>query len=139
LIFYLDENLDGEAFWSVLLAAGLEVELHRNHFRRGERDEVWIPKVAANGWIAVTGDIKTRFTVTQKRAIIESNAQMIHVRHGKNATHAKLATNFVNSLDKIRDFLEKHELPCLGVLMRPSSIDDYFRGKPGSVKPIDLL
>ena len=136
--FYLDENLHGNKFASVLREAGILVELCKDHGYVGVEDTVWIPEVAERGWIAVTGYIRTRFRPVEKNAIIVSRARVVHVKHGKNATHEMLAKNFVNSLSKINRFLERNEAPCLATLTRPAKLEDFLSGKPGNVNSQDL-
>lgn len=136
--FFLDENLHGDLFADILKAAGISVELCKTHFTQGTDDTDWIPWVAERGWIAVTGDRKTRFRSEEKAAIIVSRAKMIHVVKGKNATHVMLANNFVYTLKEIVAFLDKSGTPCLATLTRPSSQDAYFRKLPGRVNPQKL-
>ncbi|MDQ3396874.1 MAG: hypothetical protein M3511_03740 [Deinococcota bacterium] len=136
--FFLDENLHGKIVSGVLRKAGLQVEQHKDHFKQGVNDEVWLPEVAQRGWIAVTCDVNTRFARVEVESIIRSNAQVIHMINGKNATHPALAQNFINSLGEIYKFIEKHQPPFLGVLVRPSRLEDFSAGKPGRVRPIDL-
>ena len=136
--FFLDENLHGEKFASVLRNADIPIELHKEHFEPGTEDTVWIPEVASRGWIAVTGDVNTRFNPLEKRAIVISRARMIHVKPGKNATHHVLAVNFVNTYEKICRFLERNDAPCLATLTRPSKEEDRLLNKPGNVNPQKL-
>ncbi len=97
LIFFLDENFQGNTFADVLRAANIPIELHKNRFKPGTDDTVWIPWVAAQGWVSVTGDKKTRFRPQEKEAIVASLAKMIHLVHGKDSTRRMLAHNFVYS------------------------------------------
>ncbi len=132
-IFFLDENLHGDKFATVLRDAGIAIELYKAHYPPGVDDTIWIPEVANRDWISLTGDVRTRFKPWEKAVIVRSNARMVHVKKGKNATHKMLATNFVNTFDAICRFLDTHSAPCLATLTRPSKIQDYFAGKPGGV------
>ena len=133
MIFFLDENLQGDTFAQILRAASINVEFHRDHFAPSAPDELWIPEVAQKGWIITTGDVQTRFNIAQVQAIVNSRAQVLHVRTGNNATHPTLARNFVNSFKAIEAFFEQHPPPCVGTLIRPSRQEDFFRGKSGKV------
>lgn len=136
--FFLDENLHGNIFADILKAANIPVELCKTHFPQGTDDTDWIPWVAQRGWVAVTGDKKTRFRPEEKEAIIVSGIKMIHLINGKNATHSMLANNFVYTYDKIVSFLDKNNAPCLATLTRPTTMDAYFRKLPGHVNPQKL-
>jgi PIN like domain len=132
--FFLDENL-GLPFAKILLEAGINVELHNSHFDPGVPDIVWIPTVAAKGWIGVTLDIQTRFNPREIEAIVTSKARILHLKGGPSTTHPMLATNFVQTFTKILRFLESNSGPCLATITRPSKKEDYFAGKPGNVNP----
>lgn len=137
-VFYLDENLHGNTFASVLRDAGLQIELCKDHGFVGVDDTVWIPEVASRGWVILTGDIRTRYVPWEKRVIITSRAQMIHIKSGKSTTHKMLATNFVSSLSIVDKYLSSNEAPCLATLTRPVRPEDTLLGKPGNLNPQKL-
>ena len=136
--YYLDENLHGERFASVLRGAALNIELCKDHGFSGVDDTLWIPDIARRGWIIVTGDIKTRHKVWERRVIITSKARMLHLRRGKNGTHQVLAQNFVNTLPRIERFLQTNAAPCLATVTRPSKLEDYYAGKSGNLNKQNL-
>lgn len=37
-------------------AAGASVEAHDDHSKKDDRDELWLTKVGASGWVALTKD-----------------------------------------------------------------------------------
>ena len=49
--FYVD-HCTGKAVVRALKDAGANVEHHSDHFAQDEEDEVWIPSVAARGWVS---------------------------------------------------------------------------------------
>jgi hypothetical protein len=54
VVFFTDRDL-GLAFPNILKAAGLEVEIHQNHFAPNTPDEVWLRETARLGWVADRG------------------------------------------------------------------------------------
>lgn len=132
-VFYLDEDTDGPPFAQVLVKAGLEVRHCREEGFRATPDTIWIPEIAARGWITVTRDVRTRFNSWEKSAIVRAKARVIHVRSGKGVTHPVLAQNFVNSLPLILTFIEKNEPPFIATLTRPNRKEDIYRGRPGKL------
>lgn len=137
-VFYLDENLHGNTFSSVLRDADIPIELCKDHGFIGVDDTEWIPEVASHGWIILTGDIRTRYVPWEKQVILASRARMIHIKSGKNTTHEMLAVNFVNSLSTINKYLNLDEAPCLATLTRPKKLEDFLSGKPGNLNPQKL-
>ena len=55
-VFYVDEDLDSDYFVNPLLEVGLKIERHRDNFRPGATDDLWIPEVARRGWYAFSHD-----------------------------------------------------------------------------------
>lgn len=128
MIFFIDENLDGPLFTNILIDAGLDIKKHRDHFEAGTPDVDWIQEVASKGWIAVTGDEKTRENYQEIAMIVRTNARVLHIKNGKNATHKMLAENFVQTIKKIEKFIEKNDPPCMATITRPND-----SGKAGNV------
>lgn len=133
MTFFIDANIDGPKFANPLRASGIQVELHRDHFERDEDDTVWIPKTAERGWIAVTDDKATKFKDLEVLAIMRSRARMLYIKKKQGVGVENLAANFVNTLDEIYGFFERHEPPCAGSLTRPNKVEDLWAKKPGRV------
>jgi hypothetical protein len=51
-----------------------------------------------------------------------------------NATHAELAKNLVQTIDRVIAFLEVHEPPFIAKVYRPSPVEAVHEGRPGRVK-----
>ncbi|MCC6394345.1 MAG: hypothetical protein IT167_27360 [Bryobacterales bacterium] len=43
-----------EPLRGVLVAAGLAVQIHDDHFKRDEEDTVWLTAVGQQGWVVFT-------------------------------------------------------------------------------------
>jgi predicted nuclease of predicted toxin-antitoxin system len=57
-IFYIDRCLGNKIIVETLLAAGLKVEIHDDHFAKNAADIEWITEVGRRGWIILTKDAK---------------------------------------------------------------------------------
>lgn len=44
-------------------------ERHLGHFQSGTPDDVWLPKVGANGWVLLTADKRIRYNLLEKQAL----------------------------------------------------------------------
>jgi hypothetical protein len=132
LTFFVDRNLVARSFVQILKNADVVIELHEDHFRHNTPDNVWIPQVAAQGWIIVTGDRRIASNPDERQAVIDSNGRSIHLVMGRNGNHKIVATNFVNSIAKIEKFVNQNQPPFLAVLRRPND-KEFAINKPGHI------
>jgi hypothetical protein len=74
--FFLDRDL-GKRLGRALREVGVEVQLHAERYPGiGDTpDEVWIPEVAADGWIILTHDKKIRFREAERQAFAAAGAR----------------------------------------------------------------
>src|SRR5690606_39532980 len=70
--YFLDENLDGKTFRSVLTWAGVPFLGASDRGLRGQPDALWIPMVSAEGLEIVTSDVRTRFQPDRKSTRLNS-------------------------------------------------------------------
>ncbi len=140
MTFFVDANLDGPTFAEPLRAAGIALELHRDHFARDADDTLWIPEVAKRGWVAVTNDKSTKLKDLEVLAIVRSGARMLYIKKKQGVSARLLAENFVNTTLQIERFFERHTPPCAGSLVRPNKLEDVWAKKPGQVhsRPLKL-
>ena len=136
-VFFVDRDLGRHIFPDALEAAGLAIQRHDDHFGPETPDEVWVPQVAAQGWIAITGDQKILRRPLALAAIERTRATLLVVV-GNHAPTRELAANFINTLPKIERLLETMEPPAAAKIYRPTPKELVFEGKPGSVKQVAL-
>ena len=95
--FYIDRCL-GKAVAAALRAAGASVEAHDNHFAQEASDEVWIPDVAARGWVILTKDKNIRRRHQEREASLLALARIFTLSSG-NMRGSVMAEIFVRHLD----------------------------------------
>ena len=84
-VFFTDRDL-GNQFPDILIAAGLTVERHRDHFSHDCADEEWLRVIGRRGWIAITHNSRIRYTPNQLRAVMEhSVALLVVIGHARYA------------------------------------------------------
>lgn len=133
--YFLDENLDGKTFRSVLTWAGVPFLGASDRGLRGQPDALWTPMVSAEGLVIVTSDVRTRFQPAEKAALVVSRARVIYLTQSRSSTHTMLAQNFVNAQPAIRRFISRNEAPWLATLNLPVKLEDIAKGVPGSLRP----
>lgn len=117
-VYFTDRDL-GKKFPEILRAAGLSVERHADHFQHDTPDEVWLREIGKKGWVAVTHDGRIRYKPNEKNAVVENNvALLVVVGH---APYPELATAFVATEPKIREFIAAHTPPYIAKVYRPSA------------------
>lgn len=116
-VYFTDRDL-GLVFPTILRQAGLQVEVHRDHFSPDAPDELWIAESAQRGWVAVTHDARIRYKPNELSAVKRHKAALlVMVGH---ATNRELADNFVKTADKISAFLEGRRRPFIAKVLRPT-------------------
>jgi len=79
----------------------VSVAIHRDHFRDNEFDDVWIPAVAARGWIILTKDKEIRHRKLEIEAVRTNEAYWISFGDG-NGSANQMAESFKRAHVKIR-------------------------------------
>jgi hypothetical protein len=115
VVYFTDRDL-GLTFPATLREAGVDVELHRDHFRPTTPDDEWLATVSARGWVAVTHDARIRYKPNELAAIVKHRARVL-VIVGKAPLPA-LAQSFVRTRQRIEAFLANHEAPVVGKVYR---------------------
>lgn len=80
LVYYFDANLDSPPLIARLVAAGMPCEAHRDHFRGDAEDAVWIPQIAACGWVIVTRDFAIQRRPAERAAWTATRATVLMLR-----------------------------------------------------------
>lgn len=133
LEFYVDRNCGCKQFPDALRRAGITIHRQRDHFADDVDDDVWLPIIAERGWISLSFDKAIRKNELERHAVFSSGARLILLT-GANATAIEQARNFINTYDKIQDFVTRHQAPFIARVRRPSPTTDIGLGKPGYIE-----
>ena len=133
VVYFTDRDL-GLKFPATFREAGLDVELHRDHFSPTAPDDEWLATVSARGWVAVTHDARIRYKPNELAAIVRHGARVL-VIVGKAPLPA-LAQSFVRTRQRIEDFLAKYEPPVVGKVYRASPKE--LAKDPDGIGRVDL-
>jgi hypothetical protein len=116
-VFFTDRDL-GNRFPDILIAGGLRVERHSDHFEPTASDEEWRSVVGQREWVAITHDSRIRYKPNELEAVVRHRVRLLVVV-GK-ATFPELARNFLAAATKIQSFLAHHRPPMIAKVYRPS-------------------
>jgi len=106
----VDRSLGIEPLRSVLVAAGLHVEIHDDHFKRDEQDQVWLTEVSKRSWVILTKDQRIRYRPLEILALRESRARVFVLVAG-NLRGIEIATTLKASIPQIQHILATREGP----------------------------
>lgn len=135
--FFIDENLQGQRFVEPLRVAGLNVTTATDLGLRGVPDAQWIPQVALEGYVVVTGDTRVRLVPAEKLAVVRARARIVAVRVGGDKTLERLARNVINSRRVIERFDARNVAPWFAVLSMPSP-KDFELNRSGRLRKVEL-
>jgi len=119
-VYFTDRDL-GKRFPDILASAGLTVERHSDLFPADGTDEQWLEHCGQNGRIAISHNLRIRYTPNELAAVIRHGVALLIVS-GK-VPLPDLGHNFVTSLAKIDAFLDEHEPPYIAKVYRPSAAE----------------
>lgn len=129
VIFYVDRCL-GRTVANALRAAGADVRYHDDDFSQDAPDEVWIPDVAARGWVILTKDKNIRRRHGEREAALLSDARIFTLSSG-NLRGAEMAARFVQHLDAITQTALALEPPFL-VVVSADGLEVVYPLPPGA-------
>ncbi len=120
-VFFVDRSLEVEPLRSVLLAKGLRVEIHDDHFKRDEADQVWLAAVSARSWVVLTKDQRLRYRPLEISALRASGARVFVLIAG-NLRGNEIASTFEAALPRIHRLLETHPGPFVARISKNALI-----------------
>jgi hypothetical protein len=115
--FFTDRDL-GKRFPEILASAGLSVRRHDDLFPPDCPDEQWLARVGKSGWVAITHNARIRYMPNERDAVVRHSVALLVVV-GK-APFKELAQNFVATMPRISEFLERHRAPFIAKIYRPT-------------------
>ncbi len=117
--FYLDETNDSDALAEALRAQNIKVQRHRDHFPKGTQDEVWLPIIAAKGWVILTRDSQWRYDEVEKAAFRSQTARALIISEGKNKmSDEAIAETILKAKTRISNLVKTTHPPFTAKLYR---------------------
>ena len=112
--FYVD-HCAGKAVVRALRDAGANVEHHSDHFAQDEEDEVWIPSVAARGWVILTKDKNIRRRGGERETVLTSSARIITLS-SSSMRGSEMCALLVAHLDDMERLVATQSPPFVAIL-----------------------
>ena len=110
-----------EPLRSALVAEGLAVEIHDDHFKRDEEDRVWLAAVGQQNWVILTKDQRLRYRPLEIAALRASGARVFVLVAG-NLRGSDIASVFVAALPAICRILHAHNGPFVARIAKSGKV-----------------
>lgn len=120
LTFFLDRQIGKYIVANALRKAGAIVEVHDDHFPQEAEDVVWIPAIAAHGWVLITRDQNIRYNALE-RAAYEAARLRGYIVTGKGMGGAEFAELMVACLPEMTRKVSRAQGPLLYTISRGGS------------------
>jgi predicted nuclease of predicted toxin-antitoxin system len=127
--FFVDRCL-GRSVGLALREAGLQVELHADHFADDADDETWIGVVGKRGWVVLTKDKAIRTRPVELHAVVVAKVRMFRLSSG-NMKGEEMARLFVENRLKMGRFIKEHPAPFIA-RVSPSGVALIYPSKSES-------
>jgi hypothetical protein len=115
--FFLDRQIGKYVVAGALRKAGAIVEVHDDHFPQETEDVVWIPAIAARGWVLITRDQNIRYNALERAAYSSAKLRGFIVT-GKGMGGAEFAELMVACLPRMTRKVSRAQGPLLYTISR---------------------
>ena len=102
----------------LLRKAGLNVEIHDDHFPQNAQDPEWLTAAGRKNWIVVTRDERIRYRVAERQAIRRAEVRAFVLAAQGDLRAEMLAEIFLKALPKIRRTVTKQKPPFIAKISR---------------------
>ena len=121
-VFFIDRSVGKKSIAEPLLGAGLNVELHDDHFAQDAPDEEWLTEVGLRRWCVITRDDRIRYRRIEAQAVRSAKVAMF-VIVSKNLTGPQTADVILTALGRIRRFISSHRRPFIAKIYRDGRLE----------------
>jgi uncharacterized protein with PIN domain len=122
LTFFLDRQLGRYKVAGALRKAGLNIEIHDDHFAQNAEDPEWLTACGKKNWIVVTRDERIRYRVAERQAIRRAKVRAFVLAAQGDLRAEMLAEIFLKALPKIRRTVKKQKPPFIAKISRGGDV-----------------
>ena len=105
-----------------LRKAGLNIEIHDDHFAQNAEDPAWLTACGKKNWIVVTRDERIRYRVAERQAIRRAKVRAFVLAAQGDLRAEMLAEIFLKALPKIRRTVKKQKPPFIAKISRGGDV-----------------
>jgi hypothetical protein len=116
--FFLDRASESKSLRTALQAIGAEVEVHRDYYIDDEDDQVWLPEVAAKGWVIISQD---QFNELERQAIRNAGGRAFLIVEG-SMTGEEQAAIVIGAMRRMLRILKAVPAPFIARIYRAKRV-----------------
>lgn len=109
-MLFLDRTHQSGLMIKMLRGISASFHRHSTHFKPDEDDHVWIPKVASQGWVIISGDKGIESDGLNRQSVIDSKAK-VFVLSDTHSKGAEWAASLVLAYKRILRVAEENNGP----------------------------
>jgi predicted nuclease of predicted toxin-antitoxin system len=122
LTFFLDRQLGRYKMAGALRKAGLNIEIHDDHFSQNAKDPEWLAATGKKNWIVVTRDERIRYRLAERQAIRRAKVRAFVLAAQGDLRAEMLAEIFLKALPRIRRTVKKQKPPFIAKISRGGDV-----------------
>jgi len=119
--FFLDRCLGAYELPGILRAAGLRVEVHKDHFNSDIDDTVWISEVGKRSWAIITKDNRVKSRQIEVVALLRSG-QPTFVLSSGNTTASENAKAILRALPDMLGCIDTQQPPFIAQITKSGAL-----------------
>jgi PIN like domain len=121
LVFFIDYALGKRIAVPLSTLSGARIELHRSHFAQDEEDVIWLPQVAARGWVLFTKDKMIRKRPEERALLLSAGLRSFILVNGQ-LNGEQMAQAFIAAMPRIRKLLAEQPPPFVARVERTERV-----------------
>jgi 5S rRNA maturation endonuclease (ribonuclease M5) len=119
--FFIDRCLGNKLIVETLRSAGVNVEIHDDHFGKNTQDVDWIPEIGKRGWVILTKDARIGKNKIERLAVADARVRMF-VLVSQNLSGADMANILLKAIPEMQKFILKNIAPFIAKVDRDSKV-----------------
>jgi hypothetical protein len=116
--FFLDRASESKSLRAALQAIQARVEIHRDYYTEDEDDQVWLPEIAAKGWVIISQD---QFNELEREAIRNAGGRAFLIVEGSK-TGDEQAAIVVGAMRRMLRMLKAVPAPFIARIYRANRV-----------------
>jgi len=128
IVFFIDRTLGAEIVPEALRNAGINVEVHQDHFKQDTPDPVWIARCAQENWIILGNDKKIKKNPLERAAVINGEVSAFFLTSGQR-TGLEDAETLIKALRKITNLLMFEPRPFIARIHPDGTVELWVNHK----------
>ncbi|MFN6475273.1 hypothetical protein [Nostoc sp. DedQUE07] len=121
ITFFVDRCLGSRCIVETLQGAGINIEIHDEHFDKGAADVDWLPEVGKRGWVVLTKDANIGKHTLERIAVARAQIKMFALA-SQSLSGRDMAAIFLKAIVSMQEFVREHPAPFIAKIYRDGKV-----------------